>query len=108
MKIESSGRNTRGSIRKISVPMLTGRATSKPCTWRMVGTVAVIDLLPRLYLLLKYLFDHLGVCFLPATKVIDRKRQLDASKLPACLIERIIGYGVEMKLDKGLLRLVAP
>jgi len=42
MNIESSGRNTSGSIMNISMPMLSGRITSKPRTCRIVGIIELI------------------------------------------------------------------
>ncbi len=42
MKIEARGRNTSGSIRKTSMPMLKGRATSNPRTCRIAGAKVLI------------------------------------------------------------------
>jgi hypothetical protein len=44
MKIDASGRNTSGSMRTMSVPILNGLTTSKPCTCRIVETAALIFL----------------------------------------------------------------
>jgi len=41
MKIEASGRNTRGNIMNMSMPILNGLTMSKPRTWRM-GVIAVL------------------------------------------------------------------
>src|SRR5215211_1589259 len=42
MKIEASGRNTRGSIMNMSMPMLSGRTTSKPRTCRIDGATVLM------------------------------------------------------------------
>jgi hypothetical protein len=43
-KIDASGKNTNGNIMKISMPMLIGRATSKPRTCRIVGVTVLMGL----------------------------------------------------------------
>ena len=42
-KIDASGKNTNGNIMKISMPILIGRATSKPRTCRMVGVIVLME-----------------------------------------------------------------
>jgi hypothetical protein len=43
IKIEASGRKTSGSIMKTSMPILRGRATSNPRTWRIEGTSVLMS-----------------------------------------------------------------
>src|SRR5262245_14579302 len=61
-----------------------------------------------LHLIPKDPFDHLRVGFIPTTKVFNRERHLDMSKILIRLTETIVRARIEMKLDERLLRLVAP
>src|SRR5712691_4861652 len=79
-------------------------STNTHCLQSAIGNVS----LSILHLGSKYLLDYFRICFFPAPEILNRKRHLNVSEFFVLFVEGIIRDRIKMKLDKSLLRFIAP